>query len=111
MKKLLIIACFTVLILVSLQAFSPTQAQVSVDSRINRLESDLAGIRSQLNQLSGSRPSAGVNVPTPSVPAGSRRTAYLSNSQFDRLATLVVELKERINNLEARVGRLERPAR
>jgi hypothetical protein len=111
MKKLLIIACSVILILVSFQTFSPTQAQVSVDSRIDRLESDLVGIRSQLNQLSGSRPSAGVNVPTPSRPTGSRRTAYIPNSQFDQLATLVVELKERVNNLEAKVGRLERPAR
>ena len=111
MKKLTIAFCLTLLILIVAQVFTPVQAQISVESRINRLESDLAGIRSQLNQSSGNRSSTGVNVPTPSAPSSSRRTAINSDPRFDRLATLVIELKERINTLEQKVDQLQRTGR
>lgn len=107
MKKLFTIASLVVAMLILFHAFSPAQAQISVESRLTRLEADLVGIQAQLNQLAAGR-SSGINVPTPaplSLPASGAR---VSNAQFDRLANLLIELKQRVNTLEAKVNKLER---
>lgn len=86
----------------------PTHAQARVESRISRLESELYGIRSQLSRLearlSGGRPvppQSASNVRSPG------QGQLSSDPMFDRLATLVIELKERINAVEARLTKLE----
>lgn len=103
------IACSVFLVLMGTQLFSPAQAQTSVESRLNRLESDLAVMRNQMNQRAGIRP--GVNVPAPSTAIGSQPTVVYSDPRFDRLAILVIELKERVNTLEQKLAQLERPSR
>lgn len=71
---------------------------------INALESRLSRIESQLDQLRG------IRTPRPATPAPGNRTnqTQLGREQmFDRLATLVIELKQQVNKLEARVSKLE----
>lgn len=109
MKRLLIIASVSALILIVTQLFSPAQAQIGlVESRLTRVESELIGIRSQLNQLSGNRSAPGVSVPAASNLPIPSRPSRLSDAQFDRLATLVIESRDRIKALEDRVAKLEK---
>lgn len=110
MKKLFVIASsIALLILLAVQFFSPAQAQVGlVESRLARVESELAGIRSQLNQLSVNRSGSGVSVPTPRNSLPPQRPSRFTDSQFDRLATLVIESRDRIEALEAKIAKLEK---
>ncbi len=103
MKRIAAIAGCILLLILCL----PAQAQVNLESRVIRLESELFAIQSQLSQLSANRTTPGVSVAA-SVPARTSRTTLLPAAQFDRLATLVIELKERVNKLEAQVQKLER---
>lgn len=99
------------LTLLLLQPHSPAQAQAGLDSRISRLETELVGIQNRLNQLESSRSRQGVSVPTPSLPSGERRgdrRVLSTDPQFDRLATLVIELKERVTATETRLSTVER---
>lgn len=110
MKKLFVIASsIALLILIAVQFFSPAQAQVGlVESRLARVESEVAGLRSQLNQLSVNRSSSGVSVPAPRNSLSPQRSSKFTDSQFDRLATLVIESRDRIKALEEKVANLER---
>ena len=107
MPKFLAIALLSWLLVLLLQACPPAQAQAGLDSRVSRLETELVGIQTRLNQIEASRSRQGISVPTP-VPSGDRRGGrqiLAADPQFDRLATLVVELKERVTALEARLNR------
>lgn len=95
------------------------KAQVSpgIDSRIVRLEAEIFQLRSQINRIESqlnqsqrrtpSRPnlSTPVHPPTsPSVPYRGSTSALSSDPMFQKLATLVIELKERIQALEAKIS-------
>lgn len=92
--------------LVSVPASSQEQ------SRINALEVDINGIESRLNRLEAQLNqfrSAGTpsSLPSPSINTGRNQTQLNRDQMFDRLATLVIELKQQVNKLEARVSKLE----
>jgi uncharacterized protein YceH (UPF0502 family) len=109
MKRLFAIVSGITLIFFAIQTFAPAQAQVGlVESRLARVESELVGIRSQLSQLSGSRSSPSVSVPTPRNTLPPRQSAKYTDAQFDRLATLVIESRDRIEALEAKVAQLQK---
>lgn len=92
---------------------SPALSQ-QIDSRLSNLQADFNRVLSRLNQIEaqlnqrqrGSSPRT-----TITVPSGSRRNISQTerDQMFDRLATLVVELKQQVNKLEARVAKLESP--
>ncbi|MCU0552428.1 MAG: hypothetical protein MUC48_24110 [Leptolyngbya sp. Prado105] len=108
MKLFLVIISSILLILFALQTSSPAQAQTGlIESRLARVESELVGIRSQINQLSASSPRLGVSVPSPRTSLPAQRSSKFTDSQFDRLATLVIESRDRIETLEAKVAKLE----
>lgn len=80
------------------------------DSRLNSLEFDFRNLEARLDRLESqiyrtSRP----NIPrTPN--AGNRqrdRNTLTQIQSFDNLATLVIETKQQVNQLEARVKKLE----
>ena len=73
-----------------------------IETRLNRIESQI----SQVGRFGSSRPPVD---PPPQPPNNSgRNQPQLSREQmFDRLATLVIELREQIKELEARVSKLE----
>lgn len=109
MKRFLLIVGITALILTTIQLFSPAQAQIGlVESRLTRLESEIVGIQSQLNQLAANRPAPGVSVPAPSAVRLPSRPSKFTDAQFDRLATLVIESRDLIQALEEKVARLEK---
>lgn len=86
-------------------------AASQVQSRINAIEVDLRGIQSRLNRIEAQlNQSRSVQVPTPpTITSSPPNTPALNREQmFDRLATLVVELKQQVNKLEARVNVLEK---
>jgi uncharacterized protein YceH (UPF0502 family) len=103
-------------VLGSIVAFSMAPAKASSEEvRLSRLESDLARLESEVNQLSsqirsldrvGDRPRPNpVEVP----PIAQPDTSISSNDpMFDRLATLVIELKQRMDGFEERLVELER---
>lgn len=82
-------------------------------SRINALEVDINGIESRLNRIeaqfnqfrSGSPVTP--SLPPPSINTGRSQTQLNRDQMFDRLATLVIELKQQVNKLEARVSKLD----
>ena len=108
-----------VLILLLTVLYGCTSAQAASDmfeSRISRLEVDNYQLRSQLNQLesqldaisqSQHRIAQGNRTAPPVFPQGNKQR--LSNDQmFDRLATLVIELKQRKSQLEVQVAELNK---
>lgn len=83
-------------------------------SRVNDLETDIYGLEARLNRLEA-QVSQITRIPYPGAPASPpplinprRNQPQLSREQmFDRLATLVIETKEQVNKLQARVAKLE----
>lgn len=90
-----------------------TALSQQVDSRVNNLEADLRRINLRLNQIElqlnqpRQSPSSRTTL-TPRQPTGSRKLSQSErDTMFERLSTLVVELKQQVNQLEARVSKLE----
>jgi len=109
MRNFFVVLGISTLILIATQLFSSADAQIGlVESRLSRIESDLVGIRSELNQLSANRSRAGISVPSPSISPTPARSTKFTDAQFDRLATLVIESRDRIKVLEEKVAKLEK---
>ncbi|YAF98687.1 MAG: hypothetical protein AB3A66_03665 [Nodularia sp. CChRGM 3473] len=77
----------------------------NLQADFNRVESRLSRIESQLNQI-GQSPAPRTTL-TPRQSNGARRNLSQQERMFDRLATLVVELKQQVNELEERIAQLE----
>ena len=81
-------------------------SNLRLESRIDRLESELSQVRSRLNQLA-----ARSNLPqtAPTLPAGtsSNLNEPSLEEQFDNLATLAIELRQDLRDLQNRVNELE----
>ncbi len=111
----LVIALFFTLTILS----SPTLAQSSaaLESRLSRVESDNFQLRSQLSNLESqisaikgqSSPQTPVPVTPQTIPIPPRANRQITSSDpmFERLATLVIELKQRVQALEAQVAKLK----
>ncbi len=96
------------------------QSTPALEGRISRLEADnfqlrsqVSRLESQLAELSGRSPSPTPSPirPAPSVPPRANRQVSSSDRMFDRLATLAIELKERVQALEAQVAELKKQRR
>ncbi|MGH8002460.1 MAG: hypothetical protein ACREPR_24285 [Brasilonema sp.] len=110
---LIALALFLAIILWS-GVFSNTVLSGQIESRFynlegnfNRLESRVSRIESQLGAQTGRSPSGGVTT-TPSTRSGRTVSPQEREKMFDRLATLVVELKQQVNALEGRVAKMEK---
>ncbi|MDY6896792.1 MAG: hypothetical protein SWZ49_01770 [Cyanobacteriota bacterium] len=84
-----------------------------VESRINNLEYRFYRLESQINRIEAELNRAGVSkLKIPNNPSSQRRSRRLSYSErdkmFDRLATLVIESKQDIKDLQKRVSQLEK---
>ncbi|BAZ42782.1 hypothetical protein NIES4101_87520 [Calothrix sp. NIES-4101] len=78
----------------------------NVEADLNRLESRLSLIESQINRSNSPAPSK--TTPSPSSPSRTQRSQQQRDQMFDRLATLVIELKQQVNTLEQRILKLEK---
>ncbi|MFB2876499.1 hypothetical protein [Floridanema aerugineum] len=113
--RLLCLIMIFALVIIPVQV--KAQVSVGLESRLARLEaenlqlrSQLSRIESQLNQSQGrtlSRPNLSTPVRPPTsatVPYRGSTSTLSSDPLFQRLSTLVIELKERIQVLEAKVA-------
>lgn len=109
--KINIIPLFlTILIIITVLTLFPTKVQsAQIQSRLSNLESDLYRVELRLNSLEsqlGNSPSR--TKPQSSSPSSPNK---LSNREpgtmFDRLATLVIETKQDVQQLQKRVSKLE----
>lgn len=109
----LIFLCFLIVLLLGLWiAAAKADNLSSLQSRVSRLESDNYRLRSRLNRLEsqlkrGSLSSSLDNQEPSGLPSSSSAPS-IEKQMFDRLATLVIELKERVKDLELRVDALEK---
>lgn len=109
--KVLVIAGILVTILWG-SFFSKTASSQQVESRINNLEADFNRIESRLSQIEsqlgqGRQSPSPRTTLTPRQSTGSRGNLSQPDRMFDRLAILVIELKQQVNKLEERVAKLE----
>lgn len=105
LRKLGLILLGVVLTLLLLQSRTPAQSTANLQADIYQLKSQVSQLQAQINQLGRQGYTAPTNPASPRV-SGSPQ---LSDRQMlDRLATLAIEAKERLNALEARVTKLEK---
>ncbi|NJR40674.1 MAG: hypothetical protein HC781_19895 [Leptolyngbyaceae cyanobacterium CSU_1_4] len=111
MKKIkpLGIFIFILFLWLSWQSVTPAQSTTQLESRISRIELENTTLRSRISQLESqvSRLSSGAGVEfSPAVPDRSpAATSPLADDPtFKRLATLVIELKERVVEVENQVA-------
>jgi len=111
-KKLLSITFLVIILWASL--LSDTAFSGLLESRLNNLESRFYSLESQINRMETQLNRAGVSkLKVPNNPSLSQRAPRrLSQSErdkmFDRLATLVIETKQDIKDLQKRVSQLEK---
>jgi len=111
-KKLLSITFLAIILWSSL--LSDTAFSGLLESRLNNLESNFYRLESQLNRIQTQLNRAGTSIPkiTNNPPPSQRSPKRLSQSErdkmFDRLATLAIELKQDITDLQKRVSQLEK---
>lgn len=119
LRVLAVIFALTLLALIP-RSCTPASAVSSLqsaglESRISRLESEIFQLRSQLYQLqtqmsrqagTGIRPSQTIPPSSPITPNAARLAPSMlgDDPMFKRLATLVIELKERVTALEKKVN-------
>lgn len=78
----------------------------NLESEFYRLESQVNRIETQLNRVGSSSPKIPNNPPPPQrLPR--RLSPRGREKMFDRLATLVIEIKDDIKDLQKRVSQLE----
>lgn len=78
------------------------QSTVNLQADLFSLRSEVRQLRAEVAQLRGQR---GMPVPAPAR----SRSPQLSDGQIiDRLATLAIEAKDRLNTLESRMTKLEK---
>lgn len=100
-----------VILITALLTFLLLQGRTSAQSAAN-LQADIFQLRSQVNQLSAQVAQLSRQGASPTRPISGRvprsPTDPTDAQIVDRLATLAIEAKERLNALEARVTKLEK---
>ncbi len=95
----------TLLCLVSIW-LRPVTASSLTDSRVNQLEYQVRSLQTQISQLQSRLPSArsDTSSPTPRIEAAAGIYDPALEVQFDNLATLVIEINQRVRALEAQAS-------
>lgn len=82
----------------------PAKASTSLtDSRVNQLEFQLRSLQNQVSQLQSQLPRSSSSSPPAPITASPAFEPSL-DEQFDNLATLVIELNQRVLALESQVA-------
>lgn len=85
-------------------------AQSDLSFRLSQLESQVATLRSEMSRLGYQSSQSRSQITVPNRPTAQQRQPKRVASQdpmFNRLATLAVEQKERMDKLETRLSALE----
>ncbi len=103
LSKPFLLFCLALTLLLSI-FFRPVDAVSLTDSRVIQLEYQVRSLQTQLNQLQSSGPATSGNYSRPAPVEAPAIPGDLSPAQqFDSLATLVIELNQRVKALEAQV--------
>ncbi|MDY7024522.1 MAG: hypothetical protein SWJ54_24765 [Cyanobacteriota bacterium] len=99
-------------VLISLQLFSPVQASTNsqLSFRIRRLETQISQLRGEINSLRFQFSPQIQPIEVPQIegePPDPRSRLMSGDPMFNRLATLVIELKQDIQDLQERVKEIE----
>jgi uncharacterized protein YceH (UPF0502 family) len=110
-KRFGLLIGIVLLLVLSLQPITTAQVSSNVTARVSRLETENSTLRSRVNRLESdvarlSRAS-GVELSPPGQSSEPSSSAASSDPMFDRLATLAIELRDRIITLEEKVADLE----
>ena len=94
---------FVLILIFCWQLSTPAQVNSQLDARVSRLESENTLLRSRISRLetNQSRPSSSGPPITHSAPDLPASSTLADDPVFKRLATLVIELRERIIAPEA----------
>ena len=116
-KKIGVLVIALVFALTILSSRTLAQSSAALESRISRVESDNFQLRSQLSnlesQISAIKGQSSSQTPIPITPQAppvvprTNRQVTSSDPMFERLATLVIELKQRVQALENQVPQLK----
>lgn len=118
LKKLSVIYLTLIFALTIFSSHTLAQSSASLESRLSRLEGENLQLRSQINslesqlsafrnQLTSQTPSSN-RLTAPQTPPSTNRQVSSSDPMFKRLATLVIELGERVKVLESQVAQLKK---
>lgn len=115
LNKTAMLGIAMLLVILALISLTPKIASSQQDqSRIYNLEFDIRNIESRLNQIESQLNQRGIETPrTPATPSLNNRgrNRQLTRSQsFDNLANLVIETRQDVKQLQARVSKLESQA-
>jgi cell division protein FtsB len=108
-RKIQIFGVLILLLWLSWQVATPAQTTTQLESRLSRIEFENTTLRAAINQLEAqvARLSSDAGIAyTPREPARSPAapSALADDPTFKRLATLVIELKERVVAVEQQVA-------
>ncbi|NEO22973.1 MAG: hypothetical protein F6J94_29520 [Moorea sp. SIO1F2] len=113
MKRTIVILGFGLILGIFISQFVPpaTASITVVESRIASVESEITNLRFKINQLESQLRQVSQSIPDSNRPSQhhiqSPTDTYSrvdpEHPMFKRLATLVIELKERVNRLEEEV--------
>jgi uncharacterized protein involved in type VI secretion and phage assembly len=109
MLRIALLFITTFAILLVWQSNTPAQATFNLQNDINQLRSQMQQLRAEVSQLR-----QGNTIPfnpTPSISRPPRPSTLSDRQMIDRLATLAIEAKDRLNALESRVSKLEAGSR
>lgn len=89
-------------------------ANTQLEFRVRQVESQLSRLENQVNRLSAAQSSPNPIIPVEpdeaegnTIESEGRQSWISGDPMFDRLATLVIELKQDIQDLQQRVQQLE----
>ncbi len=110
----LVVLALTLFLILGWQTFTLAQSNTAfLSSRVSRLESENSALRSRISRLESdiARISSSIglnyNYSTPSESGDPLPSTASSDPMFDRLATLAIELRDRIIVLENQVADLQ----
>lgn len=104
-----LIIATAILSVLLLQGRSSAQVSVNLQSDVTNLRYQVSQLRAEVAQLRSQR--GGATPVAPAVPRRARSPELSDDQIIDRLATLAIEAKDRLNALESRVAKLEGRAR
>ena len=108
MRRSLLLVILGLLCWLGLTVSSLAQGtNIRLESRVDRLESELSRVRSQITRLEAQVSGRSLPPPTsPTSPVDGLDELSLEE-QFDNLATLAIEIRQDLRQLEERVAQLE----